>query len=181
MGLDLGLHLLRSHGLTGNQICIPTCRYSTGQGVMTAETVAPEQGDPDSGRRHRVPQWDRLAQAASGLGPRGPGSNLGTPTSQGDPRLKRSAYMLEMNVRPASLARLVKTAGLMGAMAFATALIAAVVLAIVDIYITGHGGASLMRPWLSWHGAVELSRADALFLLAALCGAAGGLLLTRYG
>ena len=47
-----------------------------------------------------------------------------------------------------------------GASGFLAALLAAVVLAVADLYVTGHGGPSLARPWLSWSPVVELSRAD---------------------
>ena len=52
--------------------------------------------------------------------------------------------------------------------AIASGLIAAIVLAIADLYVTGHDGASLMRPWLQ--GAVSMSRADVIFYLAVVMG-----------
>ena len=84
--------------------------------------------------------------------------------------------MLPANVRPASLVRVSLVSG---TVAFGCAVLAAIALAVMDIYVTGHGQPSLTRPWISWFGAVELSRADMLMLLAALGGGLGGYLLAR--
>jgi hypothetical protein len=51
--------------------------------------------------------------------------------------------------------------------AAATAVGAAIVLAILDIYQTGHGRASLSRPWID-ASFVHLSRADVVLLVAVL-------------
>jgi hypothetical protein len=49
----------------------------------------------------------------------------------------------------------------------------AVVLAVVDLYLGGHGLPLLGRPWLDLDAlGVHLSRADLMFLLAVLLGAA---------
>ena len=55
----------------------------------------------------------------------------------------------------------------------AAAVAAAIGLAILDIYLTGHGEPSLRRPWIDWGTVVALSRADVLMLAVA---AAAGLL-----
>jgi hypothetical protein len=60
--------------------------------------------------------------------------------------------------------------------AFAMALLAAIVLAVADIYVTGHGGESLMRTWITWGDAVRLSRADLIFYAAAIVGGVAGFL-----
>ena len=57
---------------------------------------------------------------------------------------------------------------------FGAALVAAVVLAIIDIYLTGHSRPALGRPWLSLGGAVQLSRAELLLYIAILLGAWAG-------
>ena len=54
--------------------------------------------------------------------------------------------------------------------AIGASVFAAVALAIVDLYVTGHGGLSLGRPWISWSSVLELSRADVLVLVAAALG-----------
>jgi len=59
------------------------------------------------------------------------------------------------------------------------ALVTAVVLAIVDLYITGHGGPSLARPWISWGDHVLLSRADVILWSCALVAAGAGWFATR--
>ena len=58
---------------------------------------------------------------------------------------------------------------------FGAAIIAAIVLAVVDIYLSGHGRPTLGRPWISlFNGALPMSRAEALFYLAfVLCAIAG--------
>jgi len=64
--------------------------------------------------------------------------------------------------------------------AFCAGLVAAVTLAIIDIYVTGHGGESLARPWISWGPWIQMSRADAVLYVAALAaGGAASLLLAR--
>jgi hypothetical protein len=56
--------------------------------------------------------------------------------------------------------------------ALVAAVVSAVVVAVADIYLTGHGGQSLTRPWIEWGGsAVALSRGDVAVLVAALVGA----------
>jgi hypothetical protein len=55
------------------------------------------------------------------------------------------------------------------AAAFSVAFVSAIVLAIVDLYLTGHGQESLNGEWLhSVGGIVDLSRADVLLLLSTL-------------
>jgi hypothetical protein len=50
-------------------------------------------------------------------------------------------------------------------------MMAALVLALLDLYQSGHGQAPLSRPWLDVETlGVHLSRADALFLTAAVFG-----------
>lgn len=50
------------------------------------------------------------------------------------------------------------------ASAFGAAVIAAIALAVLDIYLTGHGRPSLMRPWIEWPAiGVHLSRAGLVF------------------
>jgi len=57
---------------------------------------------------------------------------------------------------------------------FGAAVLAAVVLAIVDLYVTGHGQPSLMRPWIDWPEAgVHLSRGDIVMYLAACLAGLG--------
>lgn len=54
-------------------------------------------------------------------------------------------------------------------------LVAAVGLAVADLYLTGHGHASLGRPWLEWAElGVHLSRADVALLLLAATGSVLG-------
>jgi hypothetical protein len=58
---------------------------------------------------------------------------------------------------------------------FGAAIIAAIVLAIVDIYLSGHGRPTLGRPWISlFNGALPMSRAEALFYLSFLAGSVVG-------
>jgi hypothetical protein len=59
------------------------------------------------------------------------------------------------------------------AAALGAGVLTALVLAIVDLYVTGHGNASLTRPWLEWGAIVQLSRADVILL--AIAGAAGAI------
>lgn len=55
------------------------------------------------------------------------------------------------------------------------ALMAAIGLAIADLYLAGHGHASLGRPWLEWAAlGVHLSRADVALLLLAATGSVIG-------
>ena len=57
----------------------------------------------------------------------------------------------------------------------AAGVLTAVVGAIVNIWITGHGGASLARPWIEIGQVVALSRLDAVFLVVVfLAMIAGG-------
>ena len=64
--------------------------------------------------------------------------------------------------------RLVLAAGA----AFFSATFAAVAVAIADLYVTGHGGASLRQPWLNWSPFVEVSAGDVIVLAAATLGGA---------
>ena len=53
------------------------------------------------------------------------------------------------------------------------AVLVAMALTVVDLYLAGHGQPRLGRPWLDVEGLnVHLSRADVVFLLAAVLGAA---------
>jgi hypothetical protein len=55
--------------------------------------------------------------------------------------------------------------------AVAAAVTTAIVLAVTDLYLSGHGHSTLSRPWLEWSaGGVSLSRAD-LVLLVVTVGA----------
>ena len=81
---------------------------------------------------------------------------------------ERKAYACVMR---STLGRRVTLVGVAMAGALASGFVAAIVLAIADLYVTGHGAASLMRPWLQ--GAVSMSRADVIFYLAVVMG--GGL------
>jgi hypothetical protein len=63
--------------------------------------------------------------------------------------------------------------------AFGAGLVAAVTLAIVDVYMTGHGGESLTRPWISWGPWFQLSRSDAVLCFATLAAGGASLLLAR--
>jgi hypothetical protein len=56
---------------------------------------------------------------------------------------------------------------------FGAAIVAAILLAVVDLYLSGHGLRTLGGPWLDWSAAgVHLSRADVLLLVAAGLAAA---------
>jgi hypothetical protein len=56
---------------------------------------------------------------------------------------------------------------------FGTAILAAIALAVVDLYLSGHGLRPLGSPWLDWPAAgVHLSRADVILLGAVLLAAA---------
>jgi hypothetical protein len=56
----------------------------------------------------------------------------------------------------------------------AAAVLAAVVLAILDVYVTGHGHASVLRPWIDWPEAgVHLSRGDIVMYFAACLAGLG--------
>jgi hypothetical protein len=55
----------------------------------------------------------------------------------------------------------------------ASAIVVAIAIAVVDLYLSGHGMASLDQPLLDWPaGGVHLSLADILFLIAAALTAA---------
>lgn len=55
----------------------------------------------------------------------------------------------------------------------ASALVVAIVIALVDLYLTGHGMAPLNAPLVDWPaGGVHLSLADIIFLFAAAVAAA---------
>jgi hypothetical protein len=55
----------------------------------------------------------------------------------------------------------------------ASALLVAIAIAIVDLYLTGHGMAPLNAPLLDWAaGGIHLSLADIIFLSAAALAAA---------
>jgi hypothetical protein len=55
----------------------------------------------------------------------------------------------------------------------ASALVVAIALTVVDLYLTGHGLASLSEPLLDWSaGGVHLSLADVIFLVAAVLATA---------
>jgi hypothetical protein len=57
---------------------------------------------------------------------------------------------------------------------FAAAVLAAVVLAVLDLYLTGHGHLSVMRPWVDWEEAgVHLSRGDIVMYVAACLAGLG--------
>jgi hypothetical protein len=52
-------------------------------------------------------------------------------------------------------------------------MVAAIALAIVDLYLAGHGLRPLSTPWLDWPAAgIHLSVADAIFLGGAVLAAA---------
>ena len=54
------------------------------------------------------------------------------------------------------------------------AVLAAIVLAIFDVYVTGHGQLSVLRPWIDWPEAgVHLSRGDVVMYLAACLAGLG--------
>ena len=54
-------------------------------------------------------------------------------------------------------------AGLALGVSFGAAVLAAVGLAIVDIYVTGHGQLSLLRPWIDWPEAGVVSVLSSCF------------------
>jgi hypothetical protein len=55
-----------------------------------------------------------------------------------------------------------------------TAILAAVALAVLDLYLTGHGHLSVLRPWIDWPEAgVHLSRGDIVMYLAACLAGLG--------
>jgi hypothetical protein len=59
--------------------------------------------------------------------------------------------------------------------AFGAAFLAAMILAIIDLYLTGHSMPALGRPWLSvFGGATTISRAELLFYLAIVAGGWAG-------
>ncbi len=54
-----------------------------------------------------------------------------------------------------------------------TAVLVAITLAIIDLYLSGHGLRPLNASWLEWPAAgVHLSRADVIFLVAAVLATA---------
>ena len=65
------------------------------------------------------------------------------------------------------------------ASAISATILAAVVLAVVDLYMTGHGGDPIGRPWIEWFSFVHLSRADVLLYAATLIGGIVGFLFAR--
>ena len=76
--------------------------------------------------------------------------------------------------------RVVRTVGAALLAGAAAGLVTAVVGAIVDIWVTGQGGASLTRPWIEAGQVVALSRLDAVFLVVvALAMIVGGRLAWR--
>ena len=57
---------------------------------------------------------------------------------------------------------------------FGAAVLAAVALAVLDLYLTGHGHLSVMRPWIDWPEAgVHLSRGDIVMYVAACLAGLG--------
>lgn len=65
-------------------------------------------------------------------------------------------------------------AGLALGVSFGAAVLAAVALAIFDIYLTGHGQPSVLRPWIEWPEAgVHLSRGDVVMYFAACLAGLG--------
>jgi hypothetical protein len=55
----------------------------------------------------------------------------------------------------------------------ASAVVVAIAIAVVDLYLTGHGLTALTAPLLDWPGGgVHLSLADVIFLAAAVLAAA---------
>ena len=65
-------------------------------------------------------------------------------------------------------------AGLALGVSFSAAVLAAVGLAIVDIYVTGDGQLSILRPWIDWPEAgVHLSRGDVVMYFAACIAGLG--------
>lgn len=68
------------------------------------------------------------------------------------------------------------------AAAAGAAVTAAVVLAVVDIYLTGHNLPALSRPWVEWPAVgVHMSRADAIVLGAAAAAGIGAWFLNPRG
>ena len=58
-------------------------------------------------------------------------------------------------------------------------LVTAIAMAVVDLYVTGHGGESIMRTWIEVGDAVALSRADVVLLAVVVVAAALGAWLAR--
>ena len=57
---------------------------------------------------------------------------------------------------------------------FCAAVLAAVAIAVLDLYLTGHGHLSVMRPWIDWPEAgVHLSRGDIVMYVAACLAGLG--------
>ena len=75
---------------------------------------------------------------------------------------------MDGHAQPSRLTRLL----LSFAAGVASALVVAIGIAVVDLYLTGHGLAPLTRPLLDWRGVVHLSLGDVLLLIAAVLGAA---------
>ena len=76
--------------------------------------------------------------------------------------------------------KVIRTVGVALLSGAAAGVMTAVVGAIVDIWITGHGGASLMRPWIEVGQVISLSRLDAVFLVVVVVAMiAGGRLAWR--
>ena len=50
---------------------------------------------------------------------------------------------------------------------FVTAVLVGIALAVVDLYLSGHGWPSARSPWINWDaGGVHMSLADVILLLA---------------
>ncbi len=61
-----------------------------------------------------------------------------------------------------------------GLTAFATAVMLTIVLAVVDVYLSGHSQPVLSRPWLEYtEWGVSMSRADAILLMGTAAAALG--------
>jgi len=57
---------------------------------------------------------------------------------------------------------------------FGAAVLAAVGIAVLDLYMTGHGHLSVLRPWIDWPEAgVHLSRGDIVMYVAACLAGLG--------
>jgi hypothetical protein len=65
------------------------------------------------------------------------------------------------------------------ASAFVAAVVVAIVLAVADLYVTGHGGASLARPWISLGPVGEVSRAELVFWALTLFSSTAAFFTTR--
>jgi hypothetical protein len=114
-----------------------------------------------------VPVVDRLPAGASGIAR--------------DHGVARRPSFTGWRYRDSSIAagtrilKVIRTVGAALLSGAAAGVVTAVVGAVVDMWITGHGGASLMRPWIEVGQAVALSRLDAVFLVVvSLAMIAGG-------